>query len=635
MLAQWWKDFFPTESQFHSKAFTGPKSVLHELGEFLEKPQGNSDRILTPDTSVLLFVAVCRALDIETRLVASLHPVPLSLASNDKVYKKTVAGSKGKRKRGADDENNEEDAKQTPTLESEQQGSNSSASQKKRVVPAPDVYPFRFWCEVYVDKTEEWIPVDPVRGICNDTVAMEPPASAINQLQISYVVACEQGFGVKDVTRRYTSQWGARTIRLRLPQGDEGEGWWQQALWLYSKSDRTAKDTTEDAKLEEAVVREPMPKSLAAYNNHPVYALERHLKKYEIIHPSGRQHAVGVINNELIYPRQLVKELHTPEAWLKLGRKVKAGEEPIKFVKARASTINRKRQIEADKLDAQRGLQEEGLDPSRDASKSALYGEWQTEVFVAPPIVDGKIPRNSFGNIEIFHENMIPQGSVHLAAAGIGKLAKQLGIDYASAVNINPMISKKVGFEFRGGRSIPIINGIVVAEEFQEILLLAHDENRDHQMKLEAKKRQRRVVGRWRKIIFSLLTRDWIFREYGKKPEPAPLPDDEEEEEEGDFESDESGDEEGGYREGRGDDDDDDDDGDDDGRMQEAEDEWDEEMGPRVRRRRRPTSHAASEGSFSGDQARGGFLSEEVSGGGFIPDGESPQEGGFLVEDSD
>ncbi len=51
------------------------------------------------------------------------------------------------------------------------------------------------------------------------------------------------------------------------------------------------------------------------------------------------------------------------------------------------------------------------------------------------------------------------------ADKGLGPLAKKLGIDYAPAV---------VGFDFHAGRSTPSIQGIVVAAEFEEILMMVH-----------------------------------------------------------------------------------------------------------------------------------------------------------------
>jgi hypothetical protein len=40
-----------------------------------------------------------------------------------------------------------------------------------------------------------------------------------------------------------------------------------------------------------------------------------------------------------------------------------------------------------------------------------LFGEWQTEPFVPPALLpNGGIPRNRFGNLEVFHSAMLPSG---------------------------------------------------------------------------------------------------------------------------------------------------------------------------------------------------------------------------------
>ena len=43
-----------------------------------------------------------------------------------------------------------------------------------------------------------------------------------------------------------------------------------------------------------------------------------------------------------------------------------------------------------------------------------LYGEWQVEDYIPPPAVDGKVPRNEYGNVELFKPTMLPKGTVHL-----------------------------------------------------------------------------------------------------------------------------------------------------------------------------------------------------------------------------
>lgn len=43
-----------------------------------------------------------------------------------------------------------------------------------------------------------------------------------------------------------------------------------------------------------------------------------------------------------------------------------------------------------------------------------LYGYWQVEDYIPPPAVDGKVPRNEYGNVELYKECMLPKGTVHL-----------------------------------------------------------------------------------------------------------------------------------------------------------------------------------------------------------------------------
>lgn len=56
-----------------------------------------------------------------------------------------------------------------------------------------------------------------------------------------------------------------------------------------------------------------------------------------------------------------------------------------------------------------------------------------------PEIVNGEIPRNKYGNIDIYTQSMIPVGAVHLPLKGSARVAKKLKISYADAVT---------GFEF-------------------------------------------------------------------------------------------------------------------------------------------------------------------------------------------
>ena len=43
-----------------------------------------------------------------------------------------------------------------------------------------------------------------------------------------------------------------------------------------------------------------------------------------------------------------------------------------------------------------------------------MFGEWQTDPYIPPPAVDGKVPRNEFGNVELFQMSMLPLGTTYL-----------------------------------------------------------------------------------------------------------------------------------------------------------------------------------------------------------------------------
>ena len=61
-----------------------------------------------------------------------------------------------------------------------------------------------------------------------------------------------------------------------------------------------------------------------------------------------------------------------------------------------------------------RGMDFDEDDPEDDEGETGLYAEFQTEVYVPPPVVEGRVPKNSFGNIDIYVPSMVPQGGTHV-----------------------------------------------------------------------------------------------------------------------------------------------------------------------------------------------------------------------------
>lgn len=152
------------------------------------------------------------------------------------------------------------------------------------------------------------------------------------------------------------------------------------------------------------------------------YVLEQHLHRDEALRPGSK--SLGLFKGEFpIFRRSEVVNVRSAENWYRTGRVVKLAEIPMKFVKQRAVTIHRRREEEVARMDG------------GEVDEQPLFAEEQTEVYVPPPVVDvrrhtlfwpsslkltpivrdqGKVPKNSFGNIDLFVPSMLPRGAVHL-----------------------------------------------------------------------------------------------------------------------------------------------------------------------------------------------------------------------------
>jgi xeroderma pigmentosum group C-complementing protein len=81
-----------------------------------------------------------------------------------------------------------------------------------------------------------------------------------------------------------------------------------------------------------------------------------------------------------------VETLKSAENWLRTaGRTIRVGQQPLKLGKIRATTMNKKRAVEMAMEEASVRYDEE---QKAEGLKQGLYAEWQTELFVADPVVD-------------------------------------------------------------------------------------------------------------------------------------------------------------------------------------------------------------------------------------------------------
>ncbi len=132
---------------------------------------------------------------------------------------------------------------------------------------------------------------------------------------------------------------------------------------------------------------------------------------------------------------------------------------------------------------------------------TGLYAGFQTIPYKAPPIVNGRVPKNAYGNLDVYVPSMVPPGGVHLPYPEAGRAAKVLGIDYADAVT---------GFEFKGRHGTAVIKGIVSAVEYHEALEEVIRGFQDERAEAEEIRRSAEALRMWRRFMAGLRVRERI-----------------------------------------------------------------------------------------------------------------------------
>lgn len=527
------------------------------------------------DVGAQLFVALLRAVGIESRLVASLQPAGYGFTQAEEIVPRKVVVPQSSSSDGSDSDVEPEEApksagkpKKAASVKKETESRSRRSTGGKAapieldteveddddsdddsvvdVTPSmPKARPAKYdrdllfpiyWAEAISPITSKVYPVSPL--VLENAVATSPEilstfepkgAKAAKARQVmAYVIAFSSDSSAKDVTVRYLRKrlWPGKTKGVRLPPEKvpiydtsgqikrfEEFDWFKHCMSFYRRSDdkRTAVDDVEDGS--DLVIAEPEKKefegdTLQSLKASTEFALERHLRREEALRPGAepvRYFTVGKGDKqqeEPVYKRSDVFSCLTAESWHKDGRAPKEGEIPMKLVPVRAVTLARKREAELH------------LIRTGEKQMQGLYSREQTDWIIPPPIEDGKIPKNAYGNIDCFVPSMVPKGAVHVPLKGTVRICKKLEIDFAEAV---------VGFEFGNKMAVPVILGVVIAEENEDAVRDAWRAWSEEQKKKEEGKLEKLVLEMWRKFVLGLRIRDRVQEDYGMDLGPANL----------------------------------------------------------------------------------------------------------------
>lgn len=336
-----------------------------------------------------------------------------------------------------------------------------------------------YWVEVYLADEKKWCCVD----LCN--LKLDEP-NVLTELSrpFYYLVSYDvDRYCIKPVEKNYVELWYTPAFR----KGRCEDKWWDMVMSKLGPTKESEKDKADENKTEELLLKKDMPTSDNGFRNHPLYVLEKHLLKFQGIYPPDVP-PLGFFKETPIYPRDCVQTLRSRETWLRLARTVKLKEEPYKVVKARP-----KRDRYSGNLIRDLPLE--------------LFGEWQTQDYDPPQAEGGKVPRNCYGNVDMYQPCMLPKGCSWLKLSGLQRIAGKLGIDCAQAV---------IGFDNHCGSygAHPVMDGFIVCSEFEDTLKMAWEEEQTNIARREQEKRDKRIYDNWKRLLKAAIIREKVRIKY-------------------------------------------------------------------------------------------------------------------------
>lgn len=261
-----------------------------------------------------------------------------------------------------------------------------------------------YFVEVYIPHKKRWRPIDiENHKVFEDSQDLTPHL----EQPVSHLIGVEGDGCMVDLSPKYNADWLNKKNTLR-----RDAKFFDETLAPHAPREEELIEEQEEAANKHE--QQGLPTTFSEFKNHPKYALKRHMLKCQAFYPKNPP-VLGEFRGELVYPREAVHVLRSRDQWYRNARTVLDGEEPYATVKARP------------KFDRKQDTWVTG-------QMMDVFGEWQTGPFKPPSAVNGKIPRNAYGNVDLFHPEMLPLGTVYLELPGLNKVAADLELDCAPCV---------------------------------------------------------------------------------------------------------------------------------------------------------------------------------------------------------
>lgn len=272
-----------------------------------------------------------------------------------------------------------------------------------------------------------------------------PVTSQLNSMTMHYVAAFTGHNTVFDASPRYMSDVAYRyfgKLDLRTTSGRSAL-LYDSTIRILNNGNSMGIDAHELQTLRElALANCLVPKSFAAMKRSPNFITHTTLRHNEVIPVSAQSLGNVVLDGsvEEVFSKNCIIVGKSKQQWMMLGRSVRIEEldRPLRRAKRRS-----KRQ-------------------RLDDSMSRLYGFPQTEPYTALSVTT-TLPRNAYGNIEIYKPWMQPQGTSWLRLPYILEFLEK---HHRTSPGELPFVPVVVGFDFklRPGFAVPIRDGALVLQ---------------------------------------------------------------------------------------------------------------------------------------------------------------------------
>ncbi|EMG48429.1 DNA repair RAD34-like protein, putative [Candida maltosa Xu316] len=320
-----------------------------------------------------------------------------------------------------------------------------------------------------------------------------PVHSQLCQMSMHYVLSFSNDNLVLDVSSRYMKdisyRWFNR-LDLRTELGRTAL-LLQSLLRIFNRS-RTYSDFDNkelDSLRNLAMINYTIPNTFSAMKNSPNFITPSTLRYNEVIIPGTTPVKKIKLNDtkEPVYFKNSLLVGKSEQQWKFLGRSIKLNEIPIKFTKATPRTLYNKRVYNQNELE------------NPDMNKVKLYSFEQTCPYIKLKVTmdtNGRLvlPKNKYGNVEIFRDNMIPDDCVWLKLTNIESILK-------NKAHYVPVVT---GFSFKSGQAFPVKEGVIVLKRDELNIKKLWLTERMKEYKLYVARRNLKLLYTWKFFLKNL-----------------------------------------------------------------------------------------------------------------------------------